>query len=343
MAEQLGIHPNWAALATTTFTFKKFVKAADTTISSIENNTSVAPRENQLSGEETKEFYEEVLSNQDLARKKLNPNNSLKLETIELSDDDDVEIIDNNSNQKLLVAIQNEDISSVKNLSDCDYNCQDEYGWTTLDIAAMVGNIEIVRYLRSKGATLSQWEKIRRSLVKKNMYDVINCIEKEDDEEVEIIDVTEDPDLETCPDCGDKYDKNYPSSHRAKISHQLSRKNDENIKRNPGFQISELNVGFKLMRKSGWDGTSGLGEGGGGKLFPVKTIFKQDRKGLEAGDRNKSRVTHFGANDVKSIENRRRRKPFNVKKQKKIVKRGNKLLKVVISKDQLLREEMGSL
>ena len=104
------MHPNWAALATTTFTFKKFVKAADTTISSIENDTSVALRENQLSGEETKEFYEEVLSNQDLARKKLNPNNSLKLETIELSDDDDVEVVDQPGHRLLLAlcAVQEE-------------------------------------------------------------------------------------------------------------------------------------------------------------------------------------------------------------------------------------------
>ena len=344
MSEHQNLHPNWAALATTSFTFKKFVKAADTEKSFVESNSSTRTAENELSGQATKDFYEEIIRNEKLARKKLNSNNSSRTyETIELSDDDDVEMIDKHSNDKLLVAIQNHDVRSVSSLLYCDYNCEDQYGWTALDIAALLGNIEIVKFLMSKGARLNHWQEIRRRLVNKNMTDVIKCIERDEEGAVEVIDVPEDIELEKCLECGLMYDKNDLSSHRAKISHQLSKKNELDIKRNPGFQISERNVGFKLMRKAGWDGASGLGDDSTGKLFPVKTIFKHDRKGLELGDRKKSRITHFGPNDVKSVENRRRKKPFNVKKPKKIVKRGSKLIKVVISREQLLREEIGPL
>ena len=337
------LHPNWAAQATTLFNYIKFVKATEPEGSFVEHSEAVSDLGNTASGEATKEFYDEIISNEEFSRKKCVSNNSMKYETIELSDDDDVEVFDKNSNHKLLVAIQNADIDQLRSIVDCDYNCRDQYGWTALDIACTLGNVEIVKFLSSKGSELTQWERIRGNLVKKNQFDIINFIEKKDDEDVEIVDMTEDSELEKCPDCGEIYDKNNLSAHRAKISHQLSRKSEENIKRNPGFQISEFNVGFKLMRKAGWDGTSGLGEEGNGKLFPVKTIFKQDRRGLEAGDRKKSRITHFGPNDVKSIDNRRKRKPFNVKKDKKVVKRGSKFRKVEICKDQLLREELASL
>lgn len=336
-------HPNWAALATTLFSYKKFVKASEPERSFVEHSETVSDDGNIQSGEATKEFYDEILSNEKFSRKKCVSNNSMKYETIELSDDDDVEVVDQHSNYKLLVAIQNEDIEQIRSIVDCDYNCKDQYGWTALDIACTLGNVEIVRFLMSKGSELSQWEKIRERLVRKNKFDVIDFVEKKD-EDIETVDMTEDSERhEFCKDCGEIYDKNNLSSHRAKISHQLSTKSEEKIKRNPGFQISESNVGFKLMRKAGWDGTSGLGEEGKGKLFPVKTIFKQDRRGIESGDLKKCRITHFGPNDVKSIENRRKRKPFNVKKDQKIVKRGSKFRKVVICKDQLLREELASL
>ena len=100
----------------------------------------------------------------------------MKYETIELSDDDDVEVVDQHSNYKLLVAIQNEDIEQIRSIVDCDYNCKDQYGWTALDIACTLGNVEIVRFLRSKGSELSQWEKIRENLVRRNQFDVINFI-----------------------------------------------------------------------------------------------------------------------------------------------------------------------
>ena len=341
MTEQTQ-HPNWAALATTLFNYKKFVRATEPDRSFVEPGETVSGQGKTPSGENTKEFYDEIISNEQFSRKKCVSNNSMKHETIELSDDDDVEVVDQKSNQKLLVAIQNEDIEQMRSIVECDYNCKDQYGWTALDIACTLGNLEIVKFLISKGSELTQWERIRGNLVKKNQFDIINFVEKKE-ADVEIVDMTEEAELEKCPDCGEIYDKNNLSSHRAKISHQLSKKSEENIKRNPGFQISEFNVGFKLMRKAGWDGTSGLGEEGDGKLFPVKTIFKQDRRGIESGDRKKSRITHFGPNDVKSIENRRKRKPFNVKKDMKLVKRGSKFRKVVICKDQLLREELASL
>eukprot|EP00092_Neocalanus_flemingeri_P050666 GFUD01058650.1.p1 GENE.GFUD01058650.1~~GFUD01058650.1.p1 ORF type:complete len:141 (+),score=26.25 GFUD01058650.1:557-979(+) len=138
------------------------------------------------------------------------------------------------------------------------------------------------------------------------------------------------------------FDVDQKAMHIAKISHQLSVQR-ENVKRNPGFGISETNIGFRLMKTSGWDGVSGLGDDQSGKLFPVKTIFKWDRKGLDSGDKKGARVTHFGPNDEESIVNRKYRKKDNFnKKLKKTVKRGSKLRKVVITAEQILREDLGS-
>merc|ERR1719391_788067 len=104
------------------------------------------------------------------------------------------------------------------------------------------------------------------------------------------------------------FDVDQAASHKAGIAHQLSLQQnaEDQIKKNPGFILPESNVGFRLMKKRGWDGVSGLGQSGSGKLFPVKTTFKHDKRGLEVGCKKKMRITHFGPNDISSVADRSR-------------------------------------
>jgi len=180
--------------------------------------------------------------------------------------------------------------------------------------------------------------------MKKKLEEVMDLIQSYNEE---VIDLSgEELILEMCDDCGEMFDKDAEAVHKATIVHQLSLKEGEGgMKRNPGFQLNEVNRGFKMMKTAGWDGISGLGHESQGKLFPVKTVFKHDRKGINIGDKKKMRITHFGPKDTDSVAHRRKRKPFNEKKLKlkKTVKRGSKSFSACVSKDQMIREDMGDL
>ena len=67
-----------------------------------------------------------------------------------LSDDDDVEFVDQHANKKILVFIQNKDFNSLRNFSNCDYNFKDDYDWLPLEAAAVCGNCDIVKFLLDK-------------------------------------------------------------------------------------------------------------------------------------------------------------------------------------------------
>ena len=59
-----GLHPNWAALATTTFQYKRFVRATEP-----DNPVGVSskePKRDDEKGEATKQFYDEILSDENL-------------------------------------------------------------------------------------------------------------------------------------------------------------------------------------------------------------------------------------------------------------------------------------
>ena len=338
-----GLHPNWAALATTTFQYKRFVRATEPDIPVVVSSRE--PKRDDAKGEATKQFYDKILSDEKLARRKVKLEPNVKVETVELSDtDDDVEVVDQDANKKMLVCIQNEDLDSLRNLRNCDYNLKDDFGWSPLEIAAVTGNRDIVRFLLEKDAKIYNLERLNNLLRKKDLEEVRDLIQSYTEEVIDLSD--EEVILEVCDDCGEMFEKDAEAAHKATIVHQLSLNEEEgSTKRNPGFQLNEVNRGFKMMKTSGWDGVSGLGHESQGKLFPVKTVFKHDRKGINIGDKKKMRITHFGPKDTESVAHRRKRKPFNEKKlkQKKTVKRGSKSFSVCVSKDQLIREDMGDL
>ena len=219
-----GLHPNWAALATITFQYKKFVRATEP-----DNPVGVSskePKRDDEKGEATKQFYDEILSDENLARRKPKLEPNVKVETVELSDDDDddddddVEFVDQDANKKMLVCIQNEDLDSLRNLKNCDYNLKDDYGWSPLEIAAVTGNCDIVRFLLEKDAKIYNSERLNNLLVKKELGEVKNLIHSYNQEVIDLSD--EELILEVCDDCGEMFEKDSESAHKATIVHQLS-------------------------------------------------------------------------------------------------------------------------
>merc|ERR1719383_299855 len=101
---------------------------------------------------------------------------------------------------------------------------------------------------------------------------------------------------------------------------------------NPGFGISQTNKGYQMLRKGGWDGMTGLGERGKGRLFPVKSVLKTDRSGVQEGANKSAKITHFAANDKESVSNR-------VRVQKKIKPSNEKLA----NREIFLRGALGDL
>ena len=40
-----------------------------------------------------------------------------------------------------------------------------------------------------------------------------------------------------------------------------------------------------------------------GRLFPIKSVLKRDREGVQEGTKKSAKITHFAANDKESILN----------------------------------------
>jgi hypothetical protein len=69
------------------------------------------------------------------------------------------------------------------------------------------------------------------------------------------------------------------------------------------FGITESNRGYQMMKSSGWNAT-GLGPCENGRLFPIPTAIKNDRKGI-GNAQNSKKITHLEV--PKKVEPKRQR------------------------------------
>jgi hypothetical protein len=110
--------------------------------------------------------------------------------------------------------------------------------------------------------------------------------------------------------------KEFSSARASEISNFPT----ENSDRVPSGNLSESNIGFQLLKKSGWKEGTGLGATEQGRLDPVETQLKQDRRGIGADLKRK-----------RNPEERRRQKEAvreteDVKKEKVLSKKARKAL-----------------
>jgi len=318
------MHPNWKALTTVNFTYKKFVKATDLSGENAVDNEKV-PYEQKQSGEEIQKFYEDVIKESVIKKEKIKCE-KIKIEKVEkmkyeddciLLDDseDELSVIDTDCERKLLTASQSGNIQEVSKLlkQGANIDCIDAFGWSSLMIAATEGHEDLVKKLLSQGCRDDLRDKAGHSAKDlarlKGNFKIENLIFSWQEQKQNRIksrkrkSSTCKIEFESCDICHGIYDASKLKQHQVSLSHQLEMEKIAQESSNPGFIISEANKGYQLMKRSGWDGKSGLGtEQHKGRLFPVKSVLKRDRSGFQEGARKCAKVTHFTANDKDSVK-----------------------------------------
>jgi len=131
--------------------------------------------------------------------------------------------------------------------------------------------------------------------------------------------VEQSEDVWHCDECNDWFPSSLqPEEHLRSVVHLLST-SPPAIK---SYSIGESNVGYQLLKKLDWNEAEGLGRDNQGKLDPVKTRLKDDKKGLGAPTQNKWRVTHFNSGEIPKIKRHllKPRKKTKAERQKEFKK-----------------------
>lgn len=299
-----SFHPNWVALATVKFKPKIFVKSSGTE-DEINNKNEKESVNTVEIDESSSVVYNEVLQMPSTSKKvKETSRTRRKRERI-------VKVEFNK--EELFKHAMSNDADEIHQLwlksNNPDVNAKDSYGWTALMMSACEGSVDSFNKLLYLGADLSVADKKGNTAYslaqKKGFQEILEAIEtfENQNQSIEISDdEDEQQDNETlfCKDCGIEISKSSSDSHQTSTVHLFSCKfkGNTNIKT---FGIARTNLGFQMMRRTGWDGSSALGPRSNGKLYPIKTVMRKSRTGL--GIRQDSaKITHFKPNDPSSIK-----------------------------------------
>ena len=198
----------------------------------------------------------------------------------------------------------NELLKLIKRGTDINY--ADAYGWTALMCSSMAGHADVIEYLLKHGADrniVNNQGKTALDLAKDvGAMQVIDLFEQSDRRLMKKKSDKKKTRRVYCEIC--KYE--YTESDDKYKSHLSSTVHLFNMKLKPKpdpFLISETNVGYKMMRKSGWDGEKGLGPEGKGHRYPIRTTLKRDRSCLGSEEsKSKAKITHYGPNDTKAVK-----------------------------------------
>ena len=331
------------------FPYKIFVKeqelssrnsdCAQKCLSSTSNKT--------LSGEDTKCFYESVVNPSESnsvecvrqsSNLKLNEPLNATINHLKFDSNPGVNEkfgkLSSISKKDILLAIENDDTKVLKSALNEGWKNEilfgkDQYGWTSLMVAACAGSLETVKILLEKGASVTEKDRSSNTCLtlarKRRNHSVINYInqhisgqltEPEKTKKLKTTYTNELAEAKTCELCNLHFHSDRLSKqHFSSTVHLLNLERKE-LEENGGhpkvhYGISQANRGFQMMLSSGWDSNVGLGPTGKGKLYPVKTVLKRDKYGLGLETANnqpicttskKAKVTHFGPYDSSSVK-----------------------------------------
>ena len=185
---------------------------------------------------------------------------------------------------------------------------RDRYGWTALMVASFGGRARLTGMLLRHGADPSASDKAGNTCLslaaKAGHTEVTDVILAGGSKKTRS--VTAKATAKKKPGHCDICEEDVPClrTHQASTTHRLKAEMaDGGPKAKAYYGIARSNRGFQMMvRNDGWDPDSGLGKESEGKLYPVKTTLKRDRKGLGAEGVPGPRVTHFGPFDQSSVE-----------------------------------------
>uniref|UniRef100_A0A3Q1F622 G-patch domain and ankyrin repeats 1 n=1 Tax=Acanthochromis polyacanthus TaxID=80966 RepID=A0A3Q1F622_9TELE len=89
------------------------------------------------------------------------------------------------------------------------------------------------------------------------------------------------------------------SSHLSSTLHQFSLRRPPPA---PYYCLPPSSNSYKMMVRCGWKPGTGLGPEGEGPKQPVPTVLKRDQKGLGYGQMTRAKVTHFKARDGDAVK-----------------------------------------
>jgi len=202
-------------------------------------------------------------------------------------------------------AIQNEQVELVRHCiefhrSICHATTTDEFNWTALKTAEQTENQEIVFLLKStltkphyprnsqETITISDSEESNPDTVTPK---TTSTIQKTTPKlttmpESEIIDIEKIP---FCSHCNRTVECMH--LHILTISHRLNY-NKNSTPPKPDFWITPNSIGYKMLKKQGWNENQGLRENS--RLYPVESVIKNSRlAGFGSKNDLEKRVTHF--------------------------------------------------
>jgi len=226
---------------------------------------------------------------------------------------------------KLLHSAQIGDCIELQRLvetSGVNIDSSDMFGWTALMCAAHAGQFKAVQSCLKLGADAKLTnnsggtaEDLARSAGHLDISVFIptfvketNCGRKEDN-----IEKSEVPEASWCDLCQVSFTDTSTTTRHANSTVHLF--NVGHKPAPPSFSIPQSNKGYQMLLRTGWGADCGLGPTGAGKKYPVKTIFKQDRKGLgTSSTKRAARVTHFEPHDRSAVSSKS--EPLRVKTAK---------------------------
>ena len=207
---------------------------------------------------------------------------------------------------KFLHCAQDGDLNELCRLVEdgVDVNVHDAYGWTALMCASHTGHLPVVQYLVDSGARLTVRDSNGRTPIDIARLAKQHHLVKYYENRGQDSDLCHEGNHSECRPfyceiCQAEFKDTHLGAHNTSTVHLFNCR----LPRKPTtYFLPENNKGFQMLLRAGWDKEKGLGSEEQGHKFPVKTVLKRDRHGLGAEDDRKAKVTHFGPNDRKAVQ-----------------------------------------
>ncbi|XP_017287207.1 G patch domain and ankyrin repeat-containing protein 1 isoform X2 [Kryptolebias marmoratus] len=207
---------------------------------------------------------------------------------------------------RLLRCAHEGDIPGLKELlsKGVDINFQDTFLWTAVMCASWSGQRAAVRLLLAHGAAWvglvdAQGRDAQDLALEAGHKDVLE----------ELLNYGRSPPMEERSDSSplqpqwcDVCGNEYRSGHSAHLSSTLHQFSLRRPPPTPYYCLPPSSNSYKMMIRCGWKPGEGLGPEGDGPKQPVATVLKRDQKGLGFGQTKRAKVTHFQAGDRGAVK-----------------------------------------
>lgn len=297
-----SLHPNWKALATVDFEHRIFVRGQNK-IDIEEPKESKYKEIGNLSGEEAKNYYMEVISGPSLSSiSTIKPNHCNKIidDRVTVVSNTPLDLSERLVNNFLLAAQEN----NCDELKDIYVKCPnvldatDDFGWTALMCAVQSSSLEAVQFLLKQQANVEKKDKIGKTALSlaKNNKRILNLFKQAKTRSGSNVYDRQCKTELFCDVCQQNFYAKDKKNHLTSTLHVFNVNKNKKLKTIYG--IPENNRGYQILLRTGWNKDNGLGPRGCGNKYPIKTVLKRDRHGL-GSETGIPRVTHNPNSDEK--------------------------------------------